>query len=54
MPNPVTRLLPVIAATLVFALPQGGRAQATDGSVLPFPPVPSASTAGPTLATSVH
>ena len=54
MPNRVTRLLPVIAATLVFALPQGGRAQATDGSVLPFPPVPSASTAGPTLATSVH
>ena len=26
----------------------------SDGSILPFPPVPTASTAGPTLATSTH
>jgi hypothetical protein len=54
MSNLVTRILPVIAASMALALPHGGLAQVTDGSVLPFPPVPSASTAGPTLATSVH
>jgi arylsulfatase A-like enzyme len=29
-------------------------ARAADGSVLPFPPVPTASTAGPTLQVSIH
>ncbi len=50
----MTRILPVIAASMILALPHGGLAQVTDGSVLPFPPVPSASVAGPTLATSIH
>lgn len=35
-------------------MPLQGLAQATDGSVLPFPPVPSASVAGPTLQESTH
>jgi hypothetical protein len=54
MSNLVTRILPVIAASMILALPQVGLAQVTDGSVLPLPPLPSASTAGKTLATSVH
>jgi arylsulfatase A-like enzyme len=46
------------ASALAFGmlLSSGGAAfaQATDGTVLPFPPVPSASIAGPTLAESIH
>ena len=47
-----------IAAALATAFVTGGAPQvsaaAVDGSELPFPPVPSASKAGPTLQTSVH
>jgi arylsulfatase len=54
------RVLPSLAMTLALALP-GGIARAADpasmpddGSVLPFPPTPSASIAGPTLQESKH
>lgn len=48
-------LLPsVLAAGLALVPAFGALAQMSDGSVLPFPPVPSASTAGPTLQESVH
>ena len=42
-----------IIAIVLFAAPARA-AQATDGSVLPFPPTPSASVAGPTLQESTH
>ena len=51
---------PSIAAAgvaLVFAMVPGGFpavAQDAEGTVLPFPPVPSASVAGPTLQESIH
>jgi arylsulfatase A-like enzyme len=48
------RILSVAAVSMLWFVPQYGHAEATDGSVLPFPPVPSASIAGPTLATSTH
>jgi hypothetical protein len=39
----------LLSATTAFAAPPGA-----DGSVLPFPPVPSASVAAPTLQASKH
>ncbi len=47
-------LWPTLALGLMMASAGSGLAQATDGSVLPFPPVPSASVAGPTLQESTH
>ena len=50
------RLL-LLAACIAIAAPAPARAQSatpSDGSVLPFPPTPSASTAGPTLQESRH
>ncbi|MFM9957531.1 MAG: arylsulfatase [Phycisphaerales bacterium] len=45
----------MLAAGLFFALGTAvGQAQPDDGSTLPFPPTPSASTAGQTLQESVH
>ena len=49
--SPLARLR---ARALMAAAPGSGFCQATDGSVLPFPPVPSASIAGPTLQESTH
>lgn len=42
----------ILAATWLWLLPGEARAQAADGSVLPFPPTPTASVAGPTLQES--
>ena len=48
-------LLPAMLAAGLAVLPAiGALAQVADGSVLPFPPVPSASVAGPTLQDSTH
>ena len=44
----------VAALLLVFTAPGQGAGGPTDGSVLPFPPAPSASVAGPTLQQSTH
>jgi arylsulfatase len=50
------RSVRLVLGALLFTIPGPAFADAApaDGSVLPFPPVPSASTAGPTLQTSVH
>jgi arylsulfatase len=54
MARPIKRILSIAAGAMIVLLPQYGYAQTMDGSVLPFPPVPSASVAGPKLASSVH
>ncbi len=56
--------VPILQRVLVFAFAMAwlaisparaaDAARAADGSVLPFPPVPTASTAGPTLQESIH
>ena len=55
---PMSRILLAIVACLGIAAAAPARAadprSPADGSVLPFPPVPTASTAGPTLQTSKH
>nr|WP_294554382.1 hypothetical protein [uncultured Rhodopila sp.] len=43
----------VVSAVIVIGSPRA-RAQPSDGSVLPFPPAPTASIAGPTLQESQH
>ena len=50
----IRSLWPAFVLGLVATAPVPGFSQATDGSVLPFPPVPSASIAGPTLQESTH
>ena len=53
----MSRCLASLAALLAVSLPVSSRAQDAapgSGAVLPFPPVPSASIAGPTLQESKH
>jgi arylsulfatase len=47
-------LLAVLFGFFAHAFGHAAAAQTSEGSVLPFPPTPSASTAGPTLQTSKH
>ncbi len=47
-------LRPIAIFFLALAATAVSPARAADGSVLPFPPVPTASTAGPTLQESIH
>jgi hypothetical protein len=46
--------LKTIIAAFILGLGAASAATPDDGSVLPFPPTPSASKAGPTLQGSVH
>ena len=48
-----TWIATAVAAVFLLAAPQVSAAP-VDGAELPFPPVPSASKAGPTLQTSTH
>ena len=52
--RPIAIFFLALAATAVSPARAADAARAADGSVLPFPPVPTASTAGPTLQESIH